>query len=225
MARSGQADGPTRKPREIDLPNRIIIAGAGILLCLLGLAFLLISANAFSTSVFVLGLTLSAGGLWPELRPRLAQAFQLGSRCIVLASTRLAAVLRAWRQAQLDRAAASAWPAIGDYRVEVVGESMYQAPLIAAARGKATGPLGISCKVQLLCEPKNPFDANAVAVLIKRQKVGYLSRADARAFRKRLGETGNPVRTTTCSAIIRGGGVRDDGERMFYGVWLDLEPL
>lgn len=204
---------------------RFVVAGAGVFLGLLGLAFLLIAANTFSTTVFMLGLALAAGGLWPELQPQLSRAWQIAWLWLSQGANRLAIALQAWRQASAARAAAATWPHIGDYRVEVVGESMYQQPLVTVARGKPTGPLGLPCEARLVPEPKNPADANAVAVFINRQKVGYLSRPNARAFRRRLAETGDPLRFTTCAAIIRGGGFRDDGEQMFYGVWLDLEPL
>jgi hypothetical protein len=195
------------------------------MLALLGIVFTAIATNVFSLFVLALGMALAAGGTWPELRPRLSRvwaALRVSGGAMAL---RFAAAMQSRRESRAAAIAASTWPAIGDYSVEVVGESMYQSPLTLAARGKATGPLGIPCKAQLVCEPTNPADGNAVAVFMKSQKVGYLSRPNARAFRKRLSETGKPLRTTTCCAIIRGGGTRDDGEQMFYGVWLDLEPL
>lgn len=207
------------------MPVRFIVAAAGALVALLGIALTLIATNFFSLTVLAIGLALAAGGTWPELRPRLSHAWSILRQRGGEMAARFAAAMQARRKARAAAVAASTWPEIGKYRVEVVGESMYQTPLAAVARGRATGPLGVPCKAQLVCEPRNPADANAVAVFIKRQKVGYLSRPDARAFRKRLGESGKPLRTTTCGAIIRGGGTRDDGEQMFYGVWLDLEPL
>lgn len=207
------------------MPVRFIVAAAGSLLALLGVAFAMIAANVFSFVVLALGLALTAGGAWPEVRPRLSHAWSAMRLWAGVMARRYAAAMKSRREARAVAIAASTWPEIGNYRVEVVGESMFQPPLAAAARGRATGPLGVPCKAQLVCEPRNPADANAVAVFIKRQKVGYLSRPDARAFRKRLGETGSALRTTTCGAIIRGGGIRDGGEQMFYGVWLDLEPL
>jgi len=61
-----------------------------------------------------------------------------------------------------------------------VGESQYQSALRRVAR---TGRL---CWASLVPEPENPFDSNAVAVRIQDETVGYLCRADARRYQKRL---------------------------------------
>jgi hypothetical protein len=61
-----------------------------------------------------------------------------------------------------------------------VGESQYQPTLKRAARQSRL------CWACLVPEPDNPFDANAVAVKIQGETVGYLCRADARRYQRRL---------------------------------------
>jgi hypothetical protein len=61
-----------------------------------------------------------------------------------------------------------------------VGESQYQQALKRIAR------TGRVCWATLQPEPDNPFDVNAVAVLIRGETVGYLARTDARKYHRRL---------------------------------------
>lgn len=98
--------------------------------------------------------------------------------------------------------------------VQVVGESHHQ----EALRGLAAmlGPDG-TFTARLSAEPDNPYDANAVAVLIDGQdgdKLGYLSRQVARSYQQRLLSHGVPV---TCPARLTGAGI--------VGVVLDFEVV
>lgn len=71
-------------------------------------------------------------------------------------------------------------------------------------------------------EPTNPYDPNAVMVIIDGLKVGYLSRDDAAAYipflQQHIGST-PPVR---CDAMICGGWSRGRRGSGHYGVKLDL---
>ena len=62
----------------------------------------------------------------------------------------------------------------------VVGESFRQPVLRQIAKR------GRICWATLEPEPANPFDRNAVTVRIDGRLVGYLSRADARRYQRRL---------------------------------------
>jgi hypothetical protein len=204
---------------------RHVVAAAGALIALLGVVFTLIDSNTFATSVLLLGLGLVVGGLWQEIRPvAVASALQAAALARAAFSTLVCAV-SSWRASRRQFATVPAWPDVGDFAVEVVGESMYQPALAAAAGGQAGGALGIPCTAMLVPEPTNPADANAISVQIGGRTVGYLSRPNARSFRARLESATGMVQPTSCGAIIRGGGQRESGETIFYGVWLDLDPL
>ena len=73
-------------------------------------------------------------------------------------------------------------------------------------------------EAQLIPEPKNPHDKNAVRVEIAGQTVGYLSKENALRYATAFG-----LKTsTTCGALITGGWKRK-GSTGHYGVTLDLE--
>lgn len=55
--------------------------------------------------------------------------------------------------------------------------------------------------------------------------VGYLSRKNAREYRKRLKKAGYQGITATCFAIIVGGWDRGGGDRGHFGVKLDLPKI
>lgn len=98
----------------------------------------------------------------------------------------------------------------GGYDLEVVGESHYQQALRKVA---GSGEVRHECEAELVMEDDNAYDDQAVAVRIEGRKVGHLSRADARAYRKQVpaGIVGR------CGAVIIGG-----GKGRSLGVWLDL---
>lgn len=121
--------------------------------------------------------------------------------------------------------ASTEWPASGDYDFEVVGESNYQKTLRRIAGDHGSKSARVECKAEIIPENNNPYDSKAVAVKIENQLVGYLARDEARMFRRRLGQKGLSGKTTTCAAIVVGGGTRNNGEILFYGVKLDLKPF
>jgi len=91
----------------------------------------------------------------------------------------------------------------------VVGESQYQLALrlIEEKHGRI-------CWAKLVPEPGNPFDRNAVMVEIDGHTVGYLSRAEAKRYQRRLLPLPAPMQVP--AKLI--GGERD---KPSFGVLLD----
>jgi hypothetical protein len=115
------------------------------------------------------------------------------------------------------------WPAKGLFGCEVVGESHYQAALIAAVGAPPTKWQEVMVTAELVCEPNNRHDPLAVAVFVNGSRVGYLQSESARAFRRRLERRGIAGQTTRCGAMIRGGGEAHDGSQRMYGIRLDIQ--
>ena len=107
----------------------------------------------------------------------------------------------------------------GAFAVNVVGVSQYQRVLEAAIVEDA------DIEAVLIREDDNPYDDQAVAVLIDGQRAGYLSRIDARRFRADLAAAGDPNLSVRCAARIVGGFETKSGERAHLGLKLDLPQL
>lgn len=110
-----------------------------------------------------------------------------------------------------------------EYRIDVVGESNYQAHL-KKVFGEYTED-GVSTTVDafLVLENTNKFDNKAVMVVIGGDKVGYLDRSTAREFRQAIKDGGLKKYTRfQCLALVRGGWDRGAGDIGPYGVKLDL---
>jgi len=111
----------------------------------------------------------------------------------------------------------------GPHDLEVVGESHYQEAIVRVLglRNPPTAPIRVDISAMLVAEVDNPYDANAISVWINGQKVGHLSRADARRYRAGLQmlerSVGGPI---ALRGVIAGGGPRDDDERSLLGVFL-----
>ena len=105
----------------------------------------------------------------------------------------------------------------GGYNVAAVGESNYQDALrfIVGARD---GYVTLHFTAHLYCEDDNPYDSNAVRVMIGSRKVGYLSRDHAAFYRSVIRDAGFGKATAKCQAKVYGGGE----EKPSYGVWLDI---
>jgi HIRAN domain-containing protein len=108
----------------------------------------------------------------------------------------------------------------GDIRVDVVGESHYQAAIRTACNWKADTDTLFHCMAELVPEPMNPYDRNAIKVTIDGGCVGYLSRQDAvalgPAIREAIKRHGNGI----CRAVIAG---HANGETDNLGVFLHLD--
>lgn len=124
----------------------------------------------------------------------------------------LAAEEAAAAQRSADKAAGFL---VGDYRPEVVGESHYQAAISRWVPQGADTREGVSVVLELVPDPKNPYDHDAVAVLIDGELVGHIDRDEARLVGAMLRKLGGG-RALKCRGTIRGGadypfGVSIDG--------------
>jgi len=117
------------------------------------------------------------------------------------------------------------WEGKGDFEFEVVGESNYQKALALLAGEHGAESAEVQHKATLVLEDSNPHDPKAVAIRIAGTTVGYLAREDARSYRRRLGQKRLSGVNATCEAIVVGGGTRRNGEKLFYGVKLDIKPF
>jgi hypothetical protein len=116
------------------------------------------------------------------------------------------------------------WPEIGEYCFEVVGESHYQKALRKHAGEHGEDGCETYCSALLVPEDHNEYDNKAVRVTVGVDTVGYLSRDDARSFRRRLSTKKMSGEITGCNAVIKGGYMRN-GEKMSYGIWLDMKEF
>ena len=117
------------------------------------------------------------------------------------------------------------WPSIGDFEFEVVGESNYQDALKRIAQTRTKDLREEDFVALLIPEDDNKHDKSAVRVDIEGMTVGYMSRDDARKFRRRLAGKKMAGAVTSCDAMIGGGYERGDGTTAFYGVSLDIKPF
>jgi len=116
------------------------------------------------------------------------------------------------------------------HTVEVVGEGSYQGTLerIAGGRDENGGRLRDHMAV-LLPEPRNPYDADAIRVVLVSSAdssagvIGYLSRENAVAYRPVIDRVAEDGRVVACRASIQGGWDRGGGDRGSFGVRLYLE--
>jgi len=116
------------------------------------------------------------------------------------------------------------WPETGDCNFAVVGESNYQRALKGLAGDHGNNRCRAFCTATLVLEDDNEHDNKAVRIDVDGATVGYLSREDARRYRRRLGSMGLTGETMTCNARI-GGGYVENGKRADYGIWLDLKSF
>jgi len=108
---------------------------------------------------------------------------------------------------------------IHDELVNVVGESNYQ-PTIREACGWEPGTdTHFECFAELVPEPTNRYDPNAVRVDINGACVGYLSRADAVELGPAISEALSDHGSGLVRAVIAG---RADGDTDNLGVFLHL---
>jgi len=122
------------------------------------------------------------------------------------------------------------FPPVGRKRVDVVGESHYQGTLQRIGGGRTTdGTRDPDHTAALLPEPTNPYDPNAVRVVIlashaaqKSGKVGYLSRENAVTYRPIIDRLAAYGKVTVCRASLKGGWDRGPGDRGSIGVDLHM---
>jgi hypothetical protein len=113
----------------------------------------------------------------------------------------------------------------GAETLEVVGESFYQDALWRIVGGRRSDRVRHDVVSLLVPEPDNPYDENAIKVLIDGQQVGHLSADDAAEYLPGLlGLIGQSASGAVALAgVVVGGGIRPDGIGML-GVFLDHDP-
>ena len=112
----------------------------------------------------------------------------------------------------------------GQDDLEVVGELAYQDALWRLSGGTLGDRIRRQIVAVLVPEPTNPYDANAIAVQIDGQVIGYLPRATAQEYlpglQRLMSVRGGYV---ALRGVIVGGGYYDDGPGRL-GVWLEHDP-
>lgn len=112
----------------------------------------------------------------------------------------------------------------GDTPLEVKGASYYQEALKRVAGQRTREGYDLPVVAVLQPEPSNPYDGNAVEVLVSGLKVGYVNRQDAARLHRRIvaleSRTGRAV---ALEGRIVGGWSRDSDEGNF-GVRLRYDP-
>lgn len=121
--------------------------------------------------------------------------------------------------------AAFHWPDLNEYDFEVVGESNYQMAL-KALRDTVTDPDEEATGLAILVpEDTNPYDDKAIKVTVQGLTLGYLSRDDARSYRRRLAAKKLGMVPASCGIKITGGYKLRDGTTASYGAQLDMKPF
>lgn len=107
--------------------------------------------------------------------------------------------------------------------LDAVGESFYCEAVARATGGLRRDGVHMQLTAELVREPDNPHDPNAIAVRIGAETIAYVPRETAPAFGpvfERLASFG--YRAYYCSAVIRGGWDRGDGTIADFRVVLHL---
>ena len=110
----------------------------------------------------------------------------------------------------------------GHFDLEVVGESHYQRHLRVLSERYSKKGNDRELIARLHYENTNPHDRKAIRVVIDGGTVGYLTRKDARLFRKRVEKVRPEGLIISCDAEIIGGKRVGFFKKTDYGVWLDL---
>jgi hypothetical protein len=109
--------------------------------------------------------------------------------------------------------------------VNVVGESFHQDGIEAMSGGRTEdGALFPLVTAQLVREPGNPYDTNAVRVQIGDQTCGHIARDEAPDYHATIAALAEIGRPTTCRAWITGGWDRGTLDRGHFGIRLDVHP-
>jgi hypothetical protein len=136
-----------------------------------------------------------------------------------LAAQRSAPLQAVW---PLDPDGLPTWSLRDIWCLDVVGESKYQRELLHLAGGKKRKESANKLvQADLIAEPSNKYDRNAVRVLIRGKCIGYLSAEDAVRWKRAQGDARIPEGTVRLAALITGGWKDRDSEGHF-GVKLDF---
>lgn len=128
-----------------------------------------------------------------------------------------------WSQVSM-RAPAWLFEPMGRATLDVVGESGYQGTLDQAAGGRTVdGTKDRDHIAVLVPEPSNPYDRQAVrVVIVPHGVIGYLSRENAVLYRPVIDRLAAIGKLTACRASLRGGWDRGGTDRGSIGVQLHL---
>jgi HIRAN domain-containing protein len=113
--------------------------------------------------------------------------------------------------------------AIGDgqFGIEAVGTAEHQDELELVAGRRTEAGVDHLCGALLVPDPKNPYDANAIAVVIASRVVGYVPSNIAPSLKYAM-RVGGFI-AAGCAAKIVGGWARADGDIGDFAVRLDAE--
>jgi hypothetical protein len=111
----------------------------------------------------------------------------------------------------------------GEEEVPVVGEGRHQDELLGLTGGRRHyAGARAHVAAELVPEPGNRYDPDAIAVEIEGLQVGYMRHSDAVAYRAAVDAARRRAGRATCEAIIRGGWDRGRGDVGAFGVVLLL---
>lgn len=110
----------------------------------------------------------------------------------------------------------------GGMRVEVAGEASYRDAIQRVCGGPSRDGVEFDCDAILVPEPGNPYDPNAIMVMVGDELVGYLPRRSAIAYGPVARKLQNRGEVGVVGALIRGGWNRSTTDRGEYGVTLDM---
>lgn len=112
----------------------------------------------------------------------------------------------------------------GRQSLEVVGEAAYQDALWRVCNSRVGDDVRSDIVAVLVPEPANPYDANAIAVMIDDNVVAYFSRDMAQKYLPGLKRLMSVHRSyVALRGVVVGGGYYDDGPGRL-GIWLDHNP-
>jgi hypothetical protein len=108
----------------------------------------------------------------------------------------------------------------GSFPMEAVGESNYQIALQRICGGHSRYGHELEVDAEIVREPQNPYDKNAVAVKINNLTVGYLPREQAARVSLQMTEDG--IEKSICGAKIVGGWRTNQHDEGSFGVRLAI---
>lgn len=114
------------------------------------------------------------------------------------------------------------------FALEVAGESHYQDTLWQAVkdgsptRRSADDRVHLEVIAALMREPTNPHDADAIAVRVNGERVGYLPRYIAPDYVDVLDQFAAGGQIGACRGVVVGGQRLPTGDTASLGIWLDL---
>jgi hypothetical protein len=109
-----------------------------------------------------------------------------------------------------NSAGAEAGSTFADEWLPAVGESHYRDAFVALLGPSKEEGEDQQRIANLICEPNNPYDHNAVAVWIEGHRVGFLSRDSAVAYHAKYGAVNNRCQAHITAGWDRGGSDRGD---------------